>query len=109
MATAYGEMNWQAGAGRHQQTGAASLTAAFAANANFRNYVFQVVTNAQMRQSTGGIPSVNLPVSVTQSLGDIQDLWNLDRSEAARRVYIDSWMTSAIVAARNGTSIITAE
>jgi hypothetical protein len=86
-----------------------NLQLAFAGSANFTHYQFSVLTNTLMRGATAGIPSSLPPTAVRQLLANVQDLWNLDRSEAARRVYIDAWLTSAMVAARNGTSVITPE
>ena len=99
MSTAFSNMN---------RASALALNGVFAGTA-FGSYTFRELSNNTMNNSTDGIPRVNMPQAMVQMLTSVQDLWNLDRSETARRVYIDAWITQAIAAARNGTCIITPE
>lgn len=108
MAVAYGNMNFKDGHGAGgNHDGADSLKNAFASNVDFTNYTFSELTKETIRNSS--IAAVDLPGTVRETLTHIKNLWNLDRGETARRVYIDAWVTSAIVAVRDGTVIITAE
>ena len=99
MSTAFGNMNGAT---------ALALNGIFAGT-TFGNYTFRVLTDANMNNSTDGIPRANMPDAMVQMLTSVQDLWNLDRSEAARRVYINAWITQSMAAARNGTCVITPE
>ena len=99
MSTAFGNMNGAS---------CVALNGAFAGTA-FGNYTFTELRDNAMNNSTSGIPRENMPQAMVQMLTSVQDLWNLDRSEAARRVYINAWITQAMAAARNGTCIVTPE
>jgi hypothetical protein len=54
-------------------------------------------------------PGIHLTEDIVNRLKNIQNWWNLDRSEAARRAYIDAFVYEAMVKSKAPSLIVTAE
>lgn len=55
------------------------------------------------------IPAVRLSEDFDERLRNIKNWWNLDRSEAARRTYIDAFVYEAMAKSKSPSLIVTAE
>jgi hypothetical protein len=67
--------------------------------------------NITIQDNSGpnNVNPVQLPTDFTTRLAKIKEWWNLDRSEAARRSYIDPFVYEAMKASKSGSLIVTPE